>query len=128
MRALVGAALLVVFASAAAAFTNAYEPRVLEIAGRGGDGSVHFAWMGADLRVDGPGGIVAGEMRLKVWGDGGGPVQVLLCIDLRPVEAHPKPPEETIANARLMPVATLFDGELQRRPDARAERVKFRFR
>ena len=113
--------------SMALAFTNSYEARVLHPAGVGDDGSVRFLWAGAKLRVEGP-GIVSGEMRLKVWSDEGGRGQVLLCVNLRPNEAHPKHRQIILRHARLMPVYTLFDGPLPRHHEACARRIKFRFR
>ena len=111
----------------ALAFTNSYEPRVMQPSGVGDDGSVRFLWAGVKLRVDGP-GIITGEMLLKAWSDEGGRGQVLLCVNLRPTDPHPKHRQIVLREGQLMPLCTLFDGELPRHRDARARRVKFRFR
>ncbi len=111
----------------ALAFTNSYEARVMHPAGVGDDGSVRFLWAGAKLRVEGP-GIISGEMRLKVWSEEGGRGQVLLCVNLRPVDPHPKHRQLVLREARLMPLYTLFDGELPRHRQAQSQRVKFRIR
>ena len=114
-------------AGAALAFTNSYEARVVSPAGVGDDGAVRFAWAGAQLRVEGP-GIIRGKLRLKVWSEEGGRGQVLLCVNLRPNDAHPKHRMLVLRQARLMPVCTLFDGQLPRRREAQAREVRFRFR
>lgn len=115
-------------ASVAWGITNSYEPRGVQFAGRSDDGPIRFSWTGAELRVDQRGGVIEGELRLKVWGDQGGCGQVFLCVDLRAVPPHPELPACRDKQARLMPLCALYDGPLTQRGENRHERKEFLFR
>jgi hypothetical protein len=122
------AGLLAALSSSALAFTNQYEPRVMHFAGISEPGPIQFSWTGAELRSAEVGGVVDGEILLKVWGEQGGCGQVVLCVDLRAVPPHPELPECRDRRARLMPLYMLYDGPLTPRSQNHYVRKKFCFR
>lgn len=71
-------------------FTNAYEPRVRHFAGFSEQWPIEYAWTGVHLRCAQIGGVIDGEVWLKVWGSEGGSGQIVLCVDLRQLPPHPE--------------------------------------